>query len=196
MSAYWINLVYLKNIAGLKREFSANKPFPHLVLGNFFTRKINKVADALFREKFYEHNSDLYQFQQTDDCKNAKQPAIKQFHKFFSSKEFIQFISKITNTKLKFIDMSGFIYDDTDYLLPHDDRLSGRKIAYILNLTKNFTKADGGELQFFKDNKIVKSIPPTFNTFTIFKVSSKSVHQVEEVKSNKKRISFAGWFHA
>ncbi|HLF55009.1 MAG TPA: 2OG-Fe(II) oxygenase family protein, partial [Candidatus Nanoarchaeia archaeon] len=180
----------------LKREFSSNQPFPQLVLGKFFTKKINKVAAALLKEKFYEHNSDLYQFQQTDDCRNAKQPAIKQFHKFFSSKEFIQFISKITDTQLKFIDMSGFIYDDTDYLLPHDDRLSGRKIAYIVNLTKNFTKEDGGALQFFKDNKIVKSIPPTFNTFTIFKVSPKSLHQVQEIVTNKKRLSFAGWFHA
>ncbi len=191
----WINPVYLKNVAGLKREFASNQPFPHLVLGNFFAKKINKVAAALLKEKFYEYNSDLYQFQQTDDCKNAKQPAIKEFHKFFSSKEFISFISQITNTKLKSIDMSGFIYDDTDYLLPHDDRLAGRKVAYILNLTKNFTKADGGALQFFKNNKIVKSIPPTFNTLTIFKVSSKSLHQVQEIMSAKKRISFAGWFH-
>ncbi len=192
----WINPVYLKNVVGLKREFASNLPFPQLVLGNFFTNKINKVAAALLKEKFYEYNSDLYQFQQTDDCKNAKQPAVKAFHKFFSSKEFIQFISKITNTKLKYIDMSGFIYDDTDYLLPHDDRLAGRKIAYILNLSRDFTRADGGALQFFKGNKIVKSIPPTFNTFTIFKVSSKSLHQVQEIMSNKKRISFAGWFHA
>jgi Rps23 Pro-64 3,4-dihydroxylase Tpa1-like proline 4-hydroxylase len=80
-------------------------------------------------------------------------------------------------------------------LLPHDDRLSGRKIAYILNLSKNFAKNDGGALQFFKGKKIVKSIPPTFNTFTIFQVSPRSLHQVQEVLSDKKRISFAGWFH-
>ena len=191
----WINPVYLKNIAGLKKQFASNRPFPHLVLGNFFSKKINKVADAVLKEKFYEYNSDLFQFQQTDDCKNAKQPAIKAFYKFFSSKEFIQFISQITNIKLKSIDMSGFIYDDTDYLLPHDDRLAGRKIAYILNLTRNFSKSDGGALQFFKGNKVVKSIPPTFNTFTIFKVSPKSLHRVQEITSSKKRLSFGGWFH-
>jgi len=190
----WVNPVYLKHPAGLKKEFASNKPFPHLILGNFF-KAIGPVARALPKEKFYEHNSDLYQFQQTDDCKNAKQPAVKAFYEFFSSKEFIKFISEITNTNLKFIDMSGFIYDDTDYLLPHDDRLAGRKIAYILNLTKGFTKADGGALQFFKKNKIVKSIPPTFNTFTIFKVSPKSLHQVQEIITKKKRLSFGGWFH-
>ncbi len=191
----WINPTYLKSIAGLKKQFSSNVPFHHLVLGSFFTSKINSVAKQLLKEKFYEHNSDLYQFQQTDDCKNAKQSAVKEFHKFFSSEEFIRFISQITNTKLKSIDMSGFIYDDTDYLLPHDDRLSGRKIAYILNLTENFTAKDGGALQFFKGKQIVKSIPPTFNALTLFQVSPKSLHQVQEVMSNKKRLSFGGWFH-
>jgi len=192
----WVNPVYLKNAYGLKKQFSANKPFPHLVLGNFFGKKIHDVAKQVLKEKFVEKNSDLFQFQQmTSDCNRATQPAVKEFHKFFSSKEFIQFISKITNVKLKFIDMSGFIYDDTDYLLPHDDRLSGRKIAYVVNLSKDFVPEDGGALQFFKDKKIVKSIPPAFNTLTIFKVSPKSLHQVQEVMLNKKRISFGGWFH-
>ncbi len=191
----WINPVYLKSAAGLKKQFAANMPFPHLILGSFFTSKINRVAEQVLNEKFAEQNSDLFQFQQTDDCKKATQPAVKDFYRFFSSKEFISFIAQITGEKLKFIDMSAFIYDDTDYLLPHDDRLESRKIAYILQVGDSFTKEDGGALQFFKNKKIAKSIPPAYNTFTIFKVSSKSWHQVQEVLSNKKRISFAGWFH-
>ena len=192
----WVNPIYLKNAAGLRKQFATNKPFPHLVLGNFFARKIHNVAKQLLNEKFVEQNSDLFQFQQmTTDCSKATQPAVREFHKFFSSKEFIKFISEITGIKLKFIDMSAFIYDDTDYLLPHDDRLSGRKIAYVVQVGDNFTKDDGGALQLFKNKKIAKSIPPTFNTFTIFQVSSKSWHQVQEIMSDKKRISFAGWFH-
>lgn len=191
----WVNPIYLKTAANLKKQFRANKPFPHLILGNFFTSKINRIAEQVMNEKFVEQNSDLFQFQQTDDCKTATQPAVKEFHKFFSSKEFISFISSITGEKLKFIDMSAFIYDDTDYLLPHDDRLEGRKIAYIFQIGDNLTKEDGGALQFFKGKKIAKSIPPTFNTFTIFKVSNKSWHQVQEITTHKKRVSFAGWFH-
>lgn len=191
----WVNEVYLKNAAGLKKQFAANEPFPHLVLGNFFTSKVKKVEQALLNQSFVEQNSDLFQFQQTDDVLKLKDAVLRDFHKFFSSKEFLGFIAQITKKKLKSIDMSGFIYDDTDYLLPHDDRLEGRKIAYIVNLSRDFTKADGGALQLFKGKDVVKSIVPSFNTFTIFEVSSKSLHQVEEVRSNKKRVSFAGWFH-
>jgi Rps23 Pro-64 3,4-dihydroxylase Tpa1-like proline 4-hydroxylase len=191
----WVNSVYMKNAAGLKVQFRANKPFPHLVLGNFFSSKINRVAEQVLNEKFVEQNSDLFQFQQTDDCRKATQPAVKEFYEFFSSKEFISFVSSITGEKLKFIDMSAFIYDDTDYLLPHDDRLEGRKIAYVVQVGDNFAKEDGGALQLLEGKKVVKSISPSYNAFTIFKVSSKSWHQVQEVLSSKKRVSFAGWFH-
>lgn len=190
-----VNPVYLKSAEKLNGSFKRAKPFPHIVLDDFFSSKINRVASALLKEKFYEKNCDLFQFQQSDDCKNAEQSEVKDFYKFFSSKEFISFISKVTGKNLKSIDMSCFIYDDADYLLPHDDRLSGRIIAYVVQLGDDFAVEDGGALQLFKDKKIVKSIVPKFNTLTLFEVSSRSLHQVQEVFCNKKRISFAGWFH-
>ena len=191
----WIRKNQRINVKKLNVQFINAKPFPHIVLTDFFTEKIEQVRTALLNEHFEEQNSDLYQFQQTDDCKNAVRPGLKEFHAFFGSTEFMVLISKITGTKLKSIDMSGFIYDDTDYLLPHDDRLEGRKIAYIVQLSKNFTKKDGGALQLFKENKVVKSVTPRFNSLIMFKVSPKSVHQVQEVLSDKKRMTLAGWFH-
>lgn len=178
----------------LKKKFKSAKPYPHLVLPNFFTNKIDTVAHALKNEKFHRQNSDLFQFDQTNDCKNAKTKAVKEFYKMFTSKEFLKLISEITGKKFKSADMSGFIYHDTDYLLPHDDRLEGRKVAYVVNLSRHFTKQNGGALRLFKGKRIVKVIPPTYNTLTIFEVSKKSLHDVQEVMHNK-RISFAGWFH-
>lgn len=184
------------DVESLNKQFKSAKPFPHLILPDFFSGDLKKVKSALLKEKFYEKNSDLFQFEQSDDCKNATQPALKEFYNFFSSEEFIAVISKITGKRLNSIDMSGFIYDDSDYLLPHDDRLEGRKVAYVIQLGDDFDKSDGGALQLFQNNKIVKSYSPKFNSLTLFEVSSKSLHQVQEVLTNKKRISFAGWFHA
>jgi len=191
----WVNSKYLEKKDELKKQFSSSKPYPHLVLQDFFQDKIKKVLPALLKEKFVEQNSDLFQFKQTNTCKKATQPEVKEFFKFCNSKEFLDFISDITSTKVTSIDFSGFIYADTDYLLPHDDRLSDRKIACVINLGKDFTKEDGGALQLFKNNKVVKSYSPKFNSLILFKVSPKSLHQVEEVKSKKDRISFGGWFH-
>lgn len=189
----WVSPFYLKNVGSLKKDFKSAKPFPHLVLPNFF-KNAKELKSALLKEKFHYQNSDLFQFYQTNDCIKAKTGVVQDFNKFFGSKEFLSFISEITGKKLTSIDMSGFIYGDTDYLLPHDDRLEGRKIAYVVNLSENFTEENGGALVLFKEKKVVKRIAPKFNTLTIFEVSNKSLHEVEEVV-DAKRVSFAGWFH-
>lgn len=188
-----VSPVYLKKISSLKKDFKSAKPFPHLVLPNFF-KNAKELKSALLKEEFHYQNSDLFQFYQTNDCSKAKTKVVQDFHKFFGSKDFLAFISEITGKKLTSIDMSGFIYGDTDYLLPHDDRLEGRKIAYVVNLSENFSEENGGALALFKGRSVVKRIVPKFNTLTIFEVSPKSLHEVEEVV-DAKRISLAGWFH-
>jgi len=190
----FINQKYVSNKDKLNNQFKSAKPFPYLVLNDFFIT-LDKVKKELLKEKFTAYNSDLFQFSQTVDMQNTKNKTLKEFHGFFSSKVFIKFVSEITGKKLNSIDMSGFIYRDTDYLLPHDDRLEGRKIAYIINFS-DLSAKDGGKLQLFKNKKVVKSIVPKFNSFVIFEVSKDSLHQVEEIKSNKNRITLAGWFHA
>ena len=193
----YINNKYLKD-KNLKLEFYKNKPFPHLVLNNFFNIKfIEKVAKELRKEKFIHQESDLFSFAQTKDISLTKNKIIKEFYGFINSREFKEYLYKITGIKAyNKIDASGFIYSSTDYLLPHDDKLETRKIAYVLNLSKGFTKKDGGSLDFFKKNQISKSITPSFNTLTIFKVKvNKTFHQVSEVITKKERFSIAGWFN-
>ena len=198
---HWINPHYLQDKT-LTQQFLSNTPFPHIVLPLFFLdKKIQPVAAALLRQEWQEKESDLFQFQQTFDLKTIEHPTLQEFYAFFSSQEFIEWIATLTKTKLKrSIDMSGFIYDATDYLLPHDDRLEKRKIAYVLNLSSGFSKRDGGELEFFTTNQNhpsqpFKKIIPVFNTLTLFEVSPKSFHQVREVTAEKQRLSLGGWFH-
>lgn len=189
-----LNKVYPSRAKELRKQFLSAKPYPHLALPNCFN-EIEKVENALLAEKFTHSNSDLFEFQQTNDLSKTKNKVLKEFHKFFSSKKFLKFMSKVTGEKLTSIDMSGFVYSPGDYLLPHDDRLEGRKIAYIVNLSRDFNEEDGGALQLFEGKEIVKSIVPIYNTLAFFKVSPKSLHQVQEVLGDKNRISLAGWFH-
>ena len=191
----WISPKYLK---GAK---SIEKPFLHFVLKDFFVKnKIEAVRKALLQHNFEQKNADLFSFQQTQEIKQTDDLILQEFYKFFGSGEFRDYVGRLTKTKLKSIDMSGFIYSSGDYLLPHDDRLETRKVAYVVNLSKDFTKKDGGALDLFttKKNhpqKIAKSYTPAFNTLFLFKVTRKSFHQVNEVLSNKKRLTLTGWFH-
>lgn len=200
----WLNGDYLelKTIKTLKKSFPTKKPFPHLVLNNLLKEeKAIQILKVLSKEKFYKKESDLFKLSQTNDFLSTNNKILKNFREFFTSEEFISLISYITSSGLKngIVDMNGSLYQDTDFLLCHDDRLEGRKIAYIYYLS-NFKEADGGSLNLFssKNNmpiKITRKIIPKFNTFAFFEVSPISFHEVEEVIANKQRITINGWFY-
>ena len=68
-------------------------------------------------------------------------------------------------SKLSKIDMAAYVYGLGDFLLPHDDQVENRIIAYSLHLTPDLEESDGGSLDLFKANKegksqLVKSIIP------------------------------------
>ena len=192
-----INPKYLTQ--NLKVQFMNNKPFPHLVLPEFFNSKtLTKVLAELTKEEFHIKNSDLFTLHQTSSLSHTHNPILKEFYNFLNSKEFKEFIYNNTGIKaFGEIDCYGFQYKDTNYLLPHDDSSEDRKIAYVVNLSKNLTSESGGSLQFFKKDQIVKTITPEFNTFVMFQViPGKTYHQVTEILENKERYTISGWFNA
>ena len=199
----WVHPEYqdVPAVKTLSSKFPKAKPFPHMVLRDFFApAKIKRVREELRTQNFEFKESDLFRFHQTADLSSLSNKTLQEFFAFFNSKEFCAYISQITKTKVTSADMMGCIYSSTDHLLPHDDRLEGRKIAYVVNLSQGFTKKDGGALSFFdtksgKPTKVVHSFVPTDNTLFLFKVSEKSFHRVDEVLSDKKRLTLAGWFY-
>ncbi|MBI1970444.1 2OG-Fe(II) oxygenase [Candidatus Woesearchaeota archaeon] len=199
----WINPSYLQKQKELQRSFFSAKPFSHLVLPSFLLEeRAELLREAVLRQQWHDKNTDLFQFKQTDDLCSSADPFLQEYLSFFSSPAFLSFIKQITGiSPLVSIDASGQQYTSGDYLLSHDDRLEGRKVAYVMNLTKGFTDSDGGQLQFFDVDKkghpsvIAKSSLPAFNTLFLFRVSKKSFHQVSEVVTNKQRLSITGWFY-
>lgn len=200
----WLNDNYLqiRTIDTLKKSFPTKKPFSHLVINNFLKEeKAIQILKALSKEKFYKKESDLFKFMQTNDFIATNNKTIKKFREFFSSEELITFMIYLTSSDLKKgkVDMAGSLYQDTDFLLCHDDRLEGRKIAYIYYLS-TLDEKEGGSLNLlYSKNKIPTqisiSITPRFNTFVFFEVSNISFHEVEEVITNKQRITINGWFY-
>ena len=49
--------------------------------------------------------------------------------------------------------MAAYVYGLGDFLLPHDDQVENRIIAYSLHLTPDLEEEDGGSLDLFEDNK-------------------------------------------
>ena len=200
----WINWDYLedKRIKKLAHAFSKGAPFPNLALTKFFKeQKPLQILQALGKEQFYEKESDLFKFMQTNDLEGTDSKVLKEFRSFLCSKEFIAYMQMITGLKMHsgVIDMHGSLYRDTDHLLCHDDQLEGRKVAFLFYLS-TLGKNDGGALSLLASTSGVPTgsaakIIPAFNMFTFFEVSPRSFHEVEEVVTDKKRIAIGGWFH-
>lgn len=203
-SKEWINPVYLseKKIAKIRQSFQKNKPYPHYIFEEFLLpEKAAEIRGTLMTHPFSEKDADLFFFAQTEDLHACNDLLIEEFITLLASEEFLNILRTITGKKLAAkVDAFGAVYPPTGYLLPHDDQLEGRSIAYVYNLSQGFKKRDGGQLELFstKDHlpqEIAKSYTPQWNSLVIFEVSPDSFHQVAEVNTNNPRLSIAGWFH-
>jgi len=204
MISDWIEPRFLieEEKAQLKQTFVDAKPFCHLEIQDFFIpEKLNIVLSALAEEKFHDKASDLFQFMQTNDLKHTTNSVLQEFISIIYSQEFIEFMQDITGLLFtpSIVDIAGTLYQDTDYLLCHDDELEGRKIAFLIYLT-DLKKDEGGALALYESEKnkpttISTRIIPTFNSFSFFEVSDISFHEVEEIVKPVQRIAIGGWLH-
>lgn len=106
-------------------------------------------------------------------------------------------ISRLLNDKF-FIPQEIFIskYSKGHFLSSHDDKVMGRKYAFVYNLTKDADESKGGCLNFIDDdNNITHKLLPKFNSLNIFDVvNTKNRHFVSEVTDIEyKRYSISGW---
>ncbi len=85
------------------------------------------------------------------------------------------------------------------YLKEHNDfvRDEHRRYALVINLSKNWRADWGGLVQFIDgDGGIVRTLMPTFNSITVFKVPV--AHCVSPVASyvSEERLALTGWLRA
>jgi prolyl 3-hydroxylase /prolyl 3,4-dihydroxylase len=198
MISQWVNNKSIK--PNYAKKYNTH-PFPHIEIKDFFKKeKLQEIISAITQEEFIEKEADLFKFMQTNDLLQSQNNTIKELISFLTSKELITFIESTTSTKLsQEIDLFGSLYQNTDFLLCHDDQLKGRKIAFLIYLT-SFKKKEGGSLMLYntkngKPTVAAKKIAPNQNSLILFSVSKKSFHAVEEIIANKQRITIGGWFH-
>lgn len=174
--------------------YATAQPFPHIRLEDFLTAKHFQTIEEALSEQTFEHKeSDLFSLAQTPDLGEE----FAEFKKALTSKEAKKWIKEVTGVEIVGeTDMFGAIYQDTDYLICHDDQLEDRKIAWILNIT-TLPKKQGGGLSLYTDNngpeKKVATYQPTKNSLTLFTVSNTSWHEVEEVTAETHRVTLGGW---
>lgn len=177
-------------------------PFPHVVVENFLDEDtLDLVIDALAGLEYTFSESDLFSYWASVKLTDIDHPALNILREDLGDKGWRDKVAKAFQvSKLSKIDMAAYVYGLGDFLLPHDDQVENRIIAYSLHLTPDLEDNDGGSLDLFESNKegksqLVKSIIPKFNSLNMFEVSATSWHQVSEILTDIQRLTLTGWYH-
>lgn len=115
------------------------------------------------------------------------------------SEEVYNCITNITGTTVtQPVDVFISKYSPGCFLHTHTDTGRG-KIAFVLNLTKDWDEEDGGTFQLvgWDYSTVIKTIVPKYNSLTIFNVEGDGIpHRVTKVRESSKnhRCAISGWF--
>ena len=191
----------MRDTEEIPRIFKA--PFPHVIVKNFLDEQtLDLVTYALAGLEYEFDDSDLFNYL-SFGLTEVDHPVINILRDDLGDEIWRDKVAKKFGVKkLSNIDMSAYVYGLGSFLLPHDDQVEGRVIAYSLHLTDvEIAEKMGGALNLYEANntgksKLVKSIIPEYNSLIMFEVSDKSWHQVGEVLEDIQRLTVTGWYHA
>ena len=200
-------------VSALRRSFSSALPFPHVVVPSFLHPLFahHLLSEVRHCVEYSERCTDLYEFHQSSDLKAATSPLLVRLREELYGERFRKWMGEVSGgVELSglshSVSMSCAVYADTHHLLCHDDRLQGRRVAYILYLVpEDWEERDGGQLDLFacdgarqlqtqqhrphqphpqqprSSRASTTSLLPRWNSFVAFQVSPSSFHAVREV---------------
>ncbi|GLQ34141.1 hypothetical protein GCM10007939_04240 [Amylibacter marinus] len=121
------------------------------------------------------------------------------FKKFLFGEDFRAYVGQVTSSALDATTAPlAHRLDSRHYLKPHDDRRSGRKIAYILYLSPGWHRDHGGALCINAQGQEVQRLMPAFNSLVLFDVTAHDKHHIEPVANLPEglaRYTLGGWFY-
>ena len=132
-----------------------SSPFPHVVVEDFLDEDtLDLVIDALAGLEYSFSESDLFSYWASVKLTDIVHPALNVLRKDLGDKIWRDEVANAFKvSKLSKIDMAAYVYGLGDFLLPHDDQVEDRVIAYSLHLTPDLEEEDGGSLDLFEEDK-------------------------------------------
>lgn len=121
------------------------------------------------------------------------------FQRWLSEKATLAFFADITSAgSFHGASVQATRFNPGDFLTRHSDELTaeGRRVAFVINLSKDWHPDWGGLLQFFESDGLpTDAWNPDFNSLALFDVSQ--VHSVTCVApfAPLPRLAVSGWLH-
>jgi Rps23 Pro-64 3,4-dihydroxylase Tpa1-like proline 4-hydroxylase len=119
---------------------------------------------------------------------------------FFNTPEFLEFARFISDMPdISHVNGQCTRYRPGHYLLPHEDEdvQEGRRVAYVLNLSRHWAADWGGQLQFLDaTGQVTASLVPRWNSLSLLRVPQR--HQVTLISpwAGQDRLAVTGWWLA
>jgi len=177
-----------------KKNYWNAKPFPNIVLNNFFKDDFLNIILNEFPDLSKTHESQKYNAKNEIKLSNknyGKFPqTIKSFIDFLNSETFLDFLQNLTSIKEKLISdphleggglheikNGGVLKIHTDFNR-HPFLNLDRRVNVLIYLNKDWKESYGGHLEFWNKNmsKCEKKVSPLFNTMAIFSTTDFSNH--------------------
>ena len=123
---------------------------------------------------------------------------LHRFLEYLNTDEMLGFVREITGIpKLIKADAQATWYGHGHFLTLHDDAntAEGRRVAYVINMTRDWREADGGYLLFLdQTGDVEQGFSPRFNTFNLFAVPQRHLVSYVPRYSQGLRFAITGWF--
>jgi Rps23 Pro-64 3,4-dihydroxylase Tpa1-like proline 4-hydroxylase len=193
----------------LKNEFKTNKPFPHIILSDWFPKDVldDTLSNVLKLKDTYNWHKLCTN---TNDFSPFGEKAV-QLTNYLIGDEWLNFLQKLTGIKDLRVDKNwvdaGINYEPRGaHLEPHTDfncsSNGWRRINLLLFLSKNWKEEWGGygELGHIEDESFVKDVSysPDFNKAVLFETSDISYHGFDLVKcpEDESRIVITCYYYS
>lgn len=127
---------------------------------------------------------------------------LREVSDFLNSEYMHDLIGFITGNTLSYNDLVCFAsrYTADDYLAPHNDsthdRVSPRRVAFVINLTKDWLLHWGGNLVILEEDKdkAIETFIPLFNNMILFNVPVRHAIFPVSCYCQSERFAITGWY--
>ncbi|WIT13724.1 2OG-Fe(II) oxygenase family protein [Paucibacter sediminis] len=133
-------------------------------------------------------------------AKRGESHLLARFMRWMADEEFLASIRRITGvTDINRVYAQATMYTRGNFLVVHDDHVDAenRRLAYVINLTRNWRADWGGLLHFTgPQGDVLESYFPHFNSLSLFRVPQQHFVSYVPPFAQGERTAITGWLIA
>lgn len=182
------------------RRDGVSKVMPHAELAALDAAAERALFAALGDEARGRYGFAYDSYQMVTAYKEGRDPGLP-LHRvleFFNDPQYLEFIRVLTGDRaLRRVNAQATRYRPGQFLRVHDDQEpeTGRRYAYVVNLTGRWEADWGGLLQFLDaEGRVIDTLMPRYNTLSLFKVPAPHCVTLVAPWAEMPRLAITGWW--